>query len=540
MCQNKSQAFRRVATTVLVPLAAWLSLLAVADRALAIPVFARKYGTSCITCHAGFPKLNGVGEAFRRNGYQFPADDDLLVKDEPILMGNEAYKDMWPDTIWPSDIPNLPPVSLRARLGYKQFLNTPPSGGHGGGTPTPSTDFQFPMDYSLLSAGTLGENISWYAGMVLAGKGGHGGGGHGDGAEGLEPEMERMFVQFSNLFAWSQYDDDDGMREGHRWLSLPRHAMNLRVGQFEPGVIAPWASIHRQWGVTGRLPNVVSLSDSAFEGSIQNTNMFSLEPAQRGFELNGTIRQYNSYAIGLVNGNGAMGAWDNNTDVDFYFRVAHKWFGYPLDGVLGEAAAVDGEGDADDIAMAPPTMDFWREIQFETGFFGYFGRNMVTVDQEFEYEVTDEDGADHHLELTETVAMFGDDFQRIGFDGRFQFQDLDIFGVAYWGWNDAPGAELEDGDVEVFRDIGLFTYFIEANYHVKPWLTPYVRYEQLRFDSSHFRAHKDIQRAVVGTVFTVRANMRIVTEFLIDARDTNDEGEYSTHDAFTAMLDFAY
>ena len=531
MPASKSSAFQHGAKFLLGPIIGCLSVLTFVEQAQAIPVFARKYGTSCITCHAGFPKLNGVGEAFRRNGYQFPRDDELLVKDEPIPMGNEAYKEMWPNSIWPSDLPHLPPVALRARLGYKQFLNTPP-GGHGEPAP-PSTDFQFPMDYSLLSAGTLGENISWYAGMVLAGKGGHGGGGHGGAGEGLEPELERLFVQFNNLFAWSEFEDDDGMRAGHRWMTLPPHAMNLRVGQFEPGVIAPWASIHRQWGIAGRLPSVVSLNDSGFEGDIQNMNMFMLEPAQRGFELNGVVRQYNSYAFGLVNGNGSMGAWDNNTDVDFYFRVARKWFGFPFDGVLGESQDDAGGGELSDL---DPGMDFWREIQFETGCFGYFGRNTVMVNREFQ----DVGVGGVPFEVVERVAMFGDKFQRVGFDSRWQFQDLDIFGVGYWGWNDAPGAELEDGDLEIFRDIELFTYFVEADYHCKPWLTTYARYESLQFNSNHFRAHKAVERAVVGAVFTVRSNMRIVTELVIDARGPNDEGEFSTNDAFTAMLDFAY
>ena len=99
---------------------------------------------------------------------------------------------------------------------------------------------------------------------------------------------------------------------------------------------------------------------------------------------------------------------------------------------------------------------------------------------------------------------------------------------------------LEDGDLEVFRDIRLFTWFLEADYFVKPWLTTYARYEQLHFNSNHFQEHKGIERGVVGAVFTVRANMRVVTEFLIDARGRNDEGEYSTNDAFTVLLDFAF
>ena len=47
-----------------------------ADRSYGIPAFARKYKTSCATCHNGYPKLNAFGDAFRRNGYQFPAGTD--------------------------------------------------------------------------------------------------------------------------------------------------------------------------------------------------------------------------------------------------------------------------------------------------------------------------------------------------------------------------------------------------------------------------------------------------------------------------------
>jgi hypothetical protein len=37
--------------------------------ASAVPAFARKYGTSCYTCHSGFPARNAFGEAFKNNGY---------------------------------------------------------------------------------------------------------------------------------------------------------------------------------------------------------------------------------------------------------------------------------------------------------------------------------------------------------------------------------------------------------------------------------------------------------------------------------------
>ena len=59
-----------------------------ASAADAYPGFARKYHTSCQTCHVAYPRLNDFGQAFRRNGYQFPDDpkdgyvDDVSTRSE--------------------------------------------------------------------------------------------------------------------------------------------------------------------------------------------------------------------------------------------------------------------------------------------------------------------------------------------------------------------------------------------------------------------------------------------------------------------------
>src|SRR5450759_4014067 len=59
----------------------------------AIPSFARKYKTSCSTCHYAFPKLNGFGKAFKNNGYRYPAGQDLeMTKEEPVSLGADAIK----------------------------------------------------------------------------------------------------------------------------------------------------------------------------------------------------------------------------------------------------------------------------------------------------------------------------------------------------------------------------------------------------------------------------------------------------------------
>ena len=52
-----------------------LTFLATAtDRADAIPAFARKYRTTCATCHAPIPRLNAFGEQFAANGFEFPGE----------------------------------------------------------------------------------------------------------------------------------------------------------------------------------------------------------------------------------------------------------------------------------------------------------------------------------------------------------------------------------------------------------------------------------------------------------------------------------
>ena len=66
-----------------------------ATEVLAVPTFARRYSTSCATCHQAYPRLNAVGESFRLMGYQF-VDDERYRKQPPVEIGDEAYKRLWP------------------------------------------------------------------------------------------------------------------------------------------------------------------------------------------------------------------------------------------------------------------------------------------------------------------------------------------------------------------------------------------------------------------------------------------------------------
>src|SRR5512143_519767 len=89
-------------------------LLGFARKADAIPAFARKYGTSCQTCHVVYPKLTPFGEAFRRNGYRFPGVDSDYVKQETVPLGQDAQKKAFPNTVWPGWIPAIPGIAIGA------------------------------------------------------------------------------------------------------------------------------------------------------------------------------------------------------------------------------------------------------------------------------------------------------------------------------------------------------------------------------------------------------------------------------------------
>jgi hypothetical protein len=56
-----------------------LSLAAVtlAQPALAIPAFARRYKVECHFCHEGYPKLNTIGQRFKERGFRMEREDDF-------------------------------------------------------------------------------------------------------------------------------------------------------------------------------------------------------------------------------------------------------------------------------------------------------------------------------------------------------------------------------------------------------------------------------------------------------------------------------
>jgi hypothetical protein len=280
---------------VLIFLLPFMILTGLSD-ASAIPVFSRKYQTSCITCHAGYPRLNAFGEAFRYNGYQFPENDEEQVKDEPVTLGSEAYKRVWPGAVWPSSIPGSTPISLRGRTAFVIGNE---------GDSLLYSEFGMPA-LQLIAAASMTENITVFAGVHLF-------------EEGEPGSIDRLFVRFGNIFG----------------KFLPADLLNLRVGQFIPDLV-PFASNHR--GITNSAyafnTYASELGSNFTAGHVHGTGPFGIENFQLGTELNGIIKSRFRYVAGMVNGNGT--ALDNNSFRDFYGRISYKIGGLGFDGTATE------------------------------------------------------------------------------------------------------------------------------------------------------------------------------------------------------------
>jgi len=128
----------------------------------AIPAFARKYNTSCKTCHSPFPKLKPYGNEFAGNGFQ------LKDKDAP-----RYYVDTGDDYL--SLIRDLPlAIRLEGYVTYNQG-------------DAEQSDFTAPIIFKLLSGGSITKDISYYVYYII---------------ESGEPgKIEDAWLMFNNLFS---------------------------------------------------------------------------------------------------------------------------------------------------------------------------------------------------------------------------------------------------------------------------------------------------------------------------------------------------
>jgi hypothetical protein len=151
----RKSTFAKIATLSMVPALFW------SQDSFAVPAFARKYQTSCYTCHSGFPNRNAFGEAFKNNGYRWPGgEDEDHAKQEQTKMGANGWKQTFPETPWPSDIPGFAPFALYLTGPIVNYSDKVKDNTSALKT-AQSLNWGGPVDARILFGGTVGESIGF-------------------------------------------------------------------------------------------------------------------------------------------------------------------------------------------------------------------------------------------------------------------------------------------------------------------------------------------------------------------------------------------
>lgn len=417
--------------------AIFITMIFVKDAA-AIPTFARKYRTSCTTCHVGFNRLNPFGIAYRQNGYQVPEGDAAYVKQEPVSLGAPAWSKVWPEAVWPGAIPGFVPISMMVHQRAVWDQEDEQS----------IINFDFPFEWALFVGGDIGEMMSFFGEFIMY-------------EDGEVEGTERLFFQFNDLLT-----GDYGF--------FPENALNIKIGRFDVAADPFSAPIRRTL-------NRYLMSDHTV-----GNGAWRLRNYQSGIEANGILARRFKYAVGVVNGNSALGG-DDNQDKDFYYRAAYKFGGMALDG--------SGE---DELGEELKQTKNWAERSIEIGTFGYVGAE----------------------EIAGLIDDYNNKFYRIGGDAQIQYGNLQVLAAMMYGYNDREHT--------VPYDIETVSWLTQGEYVIFPWLISTLRYEGLRYEHEI----DPINRFVSSLAIYPRANTRLIIEYLFypDDEDGNDR----------LLLDFAY
>ncbi len=257
-------------------------------RAQAIPAFARKYETSCLTCHTVYPRLNPFGEAFRRNGYRFPGVDSGAVKQPTIVMSQEANKKTFPNSVWPSWIPASIPIAI----GFNGQAFVYPD--RNASVPRANNNSQFVLD-DLVSEGhvwagaAIDDTITLWGELTFSSSG---------------VDLEHAQVLLNDLLG-------------------PRHLVNLVVGRGFPTLTSfgPHSSFLGDVRITTvPVTGIYGLS----------TDPFTLVDNYNGAEVTGVLGGRADYSAGVSTGKNTFGTRFNSEN--WYAHAGFKLGGMRLDG----------------------------------------------------------------------------------------------------------------------------------------------------------------------------------------------------------------
>jgi thiol-disulfide isomerase/thioredoxin len=318
---HRSRVHRSSHRLLVVALSVGVGLLSLAipRTASAIPAFARKYGTSCITCHTIYPKLNPFGEAFRRNGFRFPGTDSDMVKQAPVALGVDAYKKVFPDAVWPGLLPSSVPLSV----GFNgQIVLHPSTGSSGGQADNRSVVVADNLveEGHLWAGGSFDDSITYFSELTAS-------------ADGIE--VERAMVSFDDLVG-------------------PTHAVNVWIGKGS-GTLNSFGP-HSTYLADSGIPSVAV---TALFGATSSS--WSLTDNFQTAEVNGVISGVVDYSAGITNGANS----EPRPPTNAYAHIGGKLGGVRLDG--------------EDNSSVPNPAEPWAETALTLDAFYYHSRSRFTT-----------------------------------------------------------------------------------------------------------------------------------------------------------------
>jgi hypothetical protein len=447
---RKASSFYLGATLFVVFTLLWM--LASTPRASAIPAFSRKYQTSCATCHSNYPELNDFGEAFKKNGFKFPKDDEVFIKEPPVLLGAKAQKEAFPKAIYPGEIPGSVPIAFRYSGNFVYNSKQPINLGF-----LPRTDMFAPNTFTIIGAGSFGQSISFWVDNDISTGGVNGDGGLGDG-----------YLKFNDL--------------GH-YFHLPKDSLNVRVGQFELDL--PFTQAR-----TINLTEYDVYSQASIAGLLGTTNnplMFGT--TQRGIEIGGYPHDGNfSWSVAFVNGSNDTPAMRNYKDI--YVRVSQRFNLERDPAVRKEVQAAGPSGPRDHTSL-------------RFGAFYYYGRNALNIDGTLFPGLGT---------LKEPFYRTGADFR---FKYRnFELYGLVMYG--HDRNHIVVTDEEENLFFAPARSVTFTGGFTQAEYWIYPWMIALMRYDWVNSpsDMSFGISRYDTRnRFSPGVQVLVRANVKLAFEY---------------------------
>ena len=449
----------------------------------AIPAFARKYQTSCTTCHNDFPQLNDFGEAFKKNGFKFPKDDESFVKIPPVLLGAKAQKEEFPKAVYPGEIPGSVPIGFRYE-GYFNWNKKQPSALQAAGF-VPRTDLFAPNTFTVIAADSLGSNLSFWIDDDLSAGGSGADGGLGDG-----------YLKYNDL---------------GRIFKLPKDSLNVRFGQFELDL--PFTQARSIY-----LSDYDVYDEASVAGALGTANNpFTMGAPQRGIEFGGYPNDGNfEWSVALVNGNNDSPAIRDSKDV--YIRISQRF---------------NLERDAESrrsIRAAGPTGPR-DHTSIRIGAFYYHGKNELNMG-----------GSQYDF-----LGTIDEPFYRVGGDLRFKYRSLELFGLGMVGHDDNHLVDTGAGTIMAAPAVTFTGGFAGANWWVYPWLIATVRYDFVNSPADFINGlsrYNTRSRFSPGFQILARANIKILGEYEYQWQqpytDTNGATLFFRPSTFLGGIDYVF